>query len=64
MKNRTGILVLVICAMMMMQGCRLWQRVFPPKTGCPTNGKNIGAERVLSDPKAEKRAKKAKKFRA
>lgn len=33
--------------------------------GCPTNGKNIGAERLLSgDAKAIKAAKKAKKFRA
>ncbi|WP_207495385.1 hypothetical protein [Aridibaculum aurantiacum] len=33
--------------------------------GCPTNGKNVGAERLLSgDPKALKAAKKAKKFRA
>ena len=33
--------------------------------GCPTNGKNIGAEKLLSgDPKAMKAAKKAKKFRA
>jgi hypothetical protein len=35
------------------------------KTGCPTNGKNVGAEKILSgDPKAMKDAKKAKKFRS
>ena len=33
--------------------------------GCPTNGKNIGAERLLSgDAAAMKAAKKAKKFRS
>lgn len=33
--------------------------------GCPTNGKNIGAERVLSgDAKTMKAIKKAKKFKA
>jgi hypothetical protein len=33
------------------------------KYGCPTNGKNIGAERILSgDKKAIKAASKAKKF--
>lgn len=33
--------------------------------GCPTNGKNVGAEKLLSgDPKSIKAAKKAKKFRA
>lgn len=31
------------------------------KYGCPSNGKNVGAEKLLSDPKA---SRKAKKFRA
>ena len=32
---------------------------------CPTNGKNIGAERILSgDKEAIKAAKKAKKFKS
>lgn len=35
------------------------------RRGCPTNGKNIGAERLLSgDPQAEKAAKKASKFKS
>ena len=35
------------------------------KKGCPSNGANIGAERILSgDPKALKAIKKGKKFRA
>jgi hypothetical protein len=35
------------------------------KTGCPTNGKNVGAEQIISgDPKAMKSVKKAKKFRS
>lgn len=34
--------------------------VFKPKYGCPSNGKNVGAERLLSDEKAPK----AKKFKA
>jgi hypothetical protein len=33
--------------------------------GCPTNGKNVGAEKLLSgDAKGIKAAKKAKKFKA
>jgi hypothetical protein len=33
------------------------------KYGCPTDGKNIGAERILSgDKEAIKASKKAKKF--
>jgi hypothetical protein len=35
------------------------------RKGCPTNGKNIGAERLLSgDPQAEKAARKAPKFKS
>jgi hypothetical protein len=35
------------------------------KYGCPTNGKNIGAERILSGDKAAmKAAGKAKKFKS
>jgi hypothetical protein len=34
------------------------------KKGCPSNGANIGAERILSgDPKAIKDMKKGKKFK-
>jgi hypothetical protein len=35
--------------------------LFKPKYGCPSSGKNVGAERLLSDPNA---ARKAKKFKA
>ncbi len=35
-----------------------------PGKGCPSNGKNIGAERLASgDPKAVKAARKAGKFK-
>lgn len=48
--------------------CRLWEKVFPPKYGCATNGKNVGAEQLLSENKDKKKggraARKAKKFRA
>lgn len=63
MTRRFGLL-LAILSIMLLQSCRLWEKVFPPKYGCPTNGKNVGAERILSDPKAEKAAKKAKKFKS
>lgn len=36
--------------------------VFNSKRGCPTNGKNVGAERVLEMSKKEQR--KAGKFKA
>ncbi len=48
-----------------LSSCGMLSRMFPKKTGCPTNGKNVGAEKILSgDPKAAKDAKKAKKFRS
>ena len=34
------------------------------KTGCPANGRAVGAEKLASgDPKAEKEARKAPKFK-
>ena len=43
-------------------GCFIFQK--KEKYGCPTNGKNIGAERLLSgDKDAIKAANKAKKFK-
>ncbi len=45
--------------------CRIWNSVFKPKYGCPSNGKNVGAEKIISgDPEAMKAMKKAKKFRS
>jgi hypothetical protein len=50
----------LICFMSMALSCNL----FKPKYGCGTNGKNVGAEKLVSgDPEAEKSARKAKKFR-
>jgi hypothetical protein len=37
--------------------CRLWNNVFGPKYGCPSNGKNVGAERILSGEKVPKAGK-------
>jgi ethanolamine utilization microcompartment shell protein EutL len=47
--------------MVIFTGCSIFQK---QKYGCPTNGKNIGAERILSGDKAAmKAAKKAGKFK-
>lgn len=52
--------IVVIGFMIAFSSCNL----FKPKYGCPTNGKNIGAEKLAAgDPDAEKAARKAKKFR-
>ncbi len=51
--------------MVLLSSCGMLSNLFKRKTGCPTNGKNVGAEKIISgDPKATKDAKKAKKFRS
>lgn len=42
--------------------CSFVNNVFQRKRGCPANGKNVGAERVLDMSKKEQR--KAGKFKA
>lgn len=60
MKNLL-VLIGLACYLALACSCNL----FKPKYGCPTNGKNIGAEKLASgDPEAEKAARKAKKFRS
>lgn len=64
MKN-LRIFALALSIMVVLSSCKLFGNIFKPKYGCTSNGKNVGAEKILSgDPKATKEAKKAKKFRA
>lgn len=70
MKNLRFI-ALAFSLMMLLSSCKLFSNVFggifpkKEKYGCPSNGKNVGAEKILSgDPKAMKDVKKAKKFRS
>ncbi len=52
----------VTLGVFMLAGCSIFRH---EKYGCPTNGKNIGAERILSgDRAAIKAARKAKKFKS
>ena len=56
---------MILSLTMLVSSCGLWHSMFKPKYGCPSNGKNIGAEKLASgDPKAEKAARKAKKFKS
>ena len=49
-----------VAVVYILSGCSVFRN---NKTGCPTNGKNVGAEKILSgDKKATGAAKKAKKF--
>jgi len=64
MKNLRFFIV-AISIMMLLSSCGLWNSLFRPKYGCPSNGKNVGAEKIISgDPDAMKSVKKAKKFRS
>ena len=56
------ILLVFICASFLLSGCFI-SRIFTKKDiyGCPTNGRNVGAEKLLAgDEKAIKAEKKAK----
>lgn len=49
---------------LLFSSCGMLNSLFKPKYGCKTDGKNVGAEKILSgDPDATKAAGKAKKFR-
>ncbi|HYC41258.1 MAG TPA: hypothetical protein VEB63_12310 [Chitinophagaceae bacterium] len=64
MKN-LPLIVILITISAMVSSCRVWNSVFKPKYGCKTDGKNVGAEKILSgDPEGTKAAKKAKKFKS
>lgn len=55
------VLLSALCLFMMTTSCNLFKK----GSGCPTNGKNIGAEKLLSgDAASEKAARKAKKFKS
>jgi len=67
MSSMKTVRFLVICfsLVVLLSSCKLWNNMFGPKYGCKTDGKNIGAEKLVSgDPEAEKAAKKAKKFKS
>ena len=64
MKN-TRFLLMILGLMIMLSSCKTWNSLFGAKYGCPTNGKNVGAEKLVSgDPDAERAARKAKKFKS
>ena len=56
------ILIVFVTASFLLSGCFI-SKIFgkKDKVGCPTDGRNVGAEKLLNgDKKAEKAAKKAK----
>ncbi len=64
MKN-LRLFAIIFSGLMLCSSCRVWNSIFKPKYGCTSNGKNVGAEKILSgDPDASKSVKKAKKFKS
>jgi hypothetical protein len=53
-------LVLLTAIVLLGSSCGLVHSLFGPKYGCPSDGKNVGAERILSGEKVPK----APKFKA
>jgi hypothetical protein len=57
--------ILLVILISSLSSCQVWNKIFKPKYGCPSNGKNVGAEKIISgDPEAMKAMKKAKKFKS
>lgn len=48
---------ILIVSVSLLTGCNVFKK---PKEGCPTNGKNVGAEKLLSGEKVPK----TKKFKS
>ena len=58
--RRPNGVILLILLMMVSNGissCGWIHNLFGPKYGCPTDGRNIGAERILSGEKVPKAGK-------
>jgi hypothetical protein len=62
MKKGKNLFFFVVLCILCSTGssCSMYNSVFGPKYGCPSNGKNVGAERILSGEKVPK----APKFKA
>jgi len=49
----------------LLTSCGMMRNMFRRKSGCPSNGKNVGAEiYLMGDPQGMKIMKRAKKFRS
>jgi hypothetical protein len=46
-------LILLVITCTGSSSCRLYNNLFGPKYGCPSAGKNAGAERILSGEKVK-----------
>ena len=55
-----SLMAILSAALLSGSSCGLVHNLFGPKYGCPSDGKNVGAERILSGEKVPK----APKFKA
>jgi hypothetical protein len=60
MKGLRYIMMILVLGFLL-SSCSLWRKVFPPKYGCPSDGRNVGAEKLLSGDMNKKEMKKARK---
>lgn len=58
MKTRFSFFILLLA--FTVSSCSVWNKVFPAKYGCDSNGKNYGAEKLMDGSKPPK----TKKFKA
>jgi hypothetical protein len=58
MKTRSILCLLLLGTLICTaSSCSVWNNLFGPKYGCPSNGKNVGAEKIVTGetvPKAKK----------
>jgi len=51
-------LFILFFSITLLSSCSLWNKVFPPKYGCGTDGRNVGAEKLLDDTGKKKKEPK------
>lgn len=58
------IIIAIFCVSFLLSGCFI-SRIFSKKDkyGCPTNGRNVGAEKILSGDKKSIEAEKKAKYK-
>jgi len=49
--------LILFTAVVLLSSCSLWNKAFPPKYGCGTDGKNVGAEKLLDGSNQKKQPK-------
>jgi hypothetical protein len=54
MMNTIRYLFTILALSTLLSSCSVWNRVFPPKYGCGSDGKNVGAEKLLDGSQTKK----------